>query len=63
MFDFEALGVHDDGVGAGAIVQINVDDVRDMDSKIYSQVMGRWRRDSIAALRSMDFWANLFIAS
>ena len=38
------------------------ENVFDMDSNTYSRVLGRWRRESILALRSTSFWLVLTVA-
>lgn len=61
-----AVGL-DEGHGEDAeeamVVDISSVEVCDVDSAVYRQVMGRWRKESIAAIRSNDFWIVLSLAN
>ena len=62
-----AVGEHEghgeDDAQEALVVDLSSVEVCDVDSAVYRQVMGRWRRESIAAVRSNDFWIVLSIAN
>ena len=41
---------------------VDISNVLEMDTALYKTVMGKWRRDAIAALNSTAFWIRLAVA-
>ena len=46
-----------------ALVQIHADQVFDMDTETYRNLLGRWRREAIKCLHSNTFWLTVAIGS
>ena len=60
IFSQALSGLGSDGQDLSQVVDIT--NVVEMDTALYKAVMGRWRRDAIAALNSIAFWIRLAIA-
>lgn len=42
-------------------IDLDALDVQDMDQKMYTKIMGRWRKDATRALATKFFWARMHI--
>lgn len=47
---------------AGLVLDLTSVEACDVDSAVYRKVMGRWRRESVAAIQTKSFWIVLVIA-
>ena len=52
-----------DGEDGSALVHIHADQVFDMDTETYRNLLGRWRREAIKCLESNTFWLTVAIGS
>lgn len=55
--------VTDDDKADNALLDLDAVSVTEMDSVVYKRLLGRWRREAIAALQSKFFWVQLIIAA
>ena len=57
----KAVGRQGEAFTDKIVLNLDAMEVQDMDSRVYSEVMGRWRRDAIHDLYEKNFWIHTTI--